>query len=322
MNMEINLEKFFIKDQWEEILNNKKYLAVAQKLAKTAYKDLIDSCGTFGFSLDKMLTITNKFKCFLNIKRRYLKELKLLSILSNSGKDLVLSNLIYELTKYGEYKYNFTWCSSAAVYTKSGMVHTRNMDWPMDELKRKTIELEFHGAKAGSFTAITFPGYTGVLTGIAPDRFSASINMMIEDYGISLRGKPISFILREVFEECESYEDAVEFLEHSDSFAPGFIHIVGIEEGENNVIGIMPKEYQNFTYEDDGTGLCITNHIPDSDFDDEEWEVDSVERLDFLNSEIENVKNMEQAHRMMRKIKNEDTKHTITMCANTGEYII
>ncbi len=322
MNIEIDLSKFLVKSQWEEALDNNKYLLTAQKLAEEAYMDLIDSCGAFGSKIDKLLAVTNQFKCLLNIRSRHLKELKLLSKFSGSGRELVFSNLTYELTKYGEHKAACTWCSSAAVWTKSGMVHTRNMDWPLNGLKKNTIELEFHGAPAGSFTAITFPGFSGILTGIAPKRFSASVNMMIEDYGVSLRGKPIAFLLREVFEECEDYTDAVEFLENSDAFAPGFIHIVGTEEGENSVVGVMPKEYENFTYEDDGTGLCVTNHIPDSDFDDDEYEVDSVERLDFLNSEIENVRSMDKAHHLMRKIKNEDTKHTVTMCASTGEYIL
>jgi len=321
--MNIDLSKFIVSSKWEEALSSYKYLKSAQKCAERAYKDIIDSCGGLGSKVDMLLGIGNKLKFLLNIRRRHLEELKLLSSYSDTGKQLVFSNLLYELTKYGEYKTGaYTWCSSAAKWTSRGMVHARNMDWPLNILKGRTMELNFHGATAGSFTSITFPGYTGILTGIAPERFSASINMMCEDYGVSLRGKPVSFLLREMFEQCEDYDEAVEFLEGSDVFAPALIHLVGIDEGENAVVGVMPKEYENFTYEDDGSGLCITNHIPDSDFDDEEYDVDSVERLDFLNEEIENVKSMDAAHRMMRKIRNEDTKHTVTMCASTGEYMM
>ena len=51
----------------------------------------------------------------------------------------------------------------------------RTLDWPFPGLGRHVEVVQMAGA-AGDFYSIAWPGFVGVLTGMAPGRFSAAIN--------------------------------------------------------------------------------------------------------------------------------------------------
>ena len=66
--------------------------------------------------------------------------------------------------------------------------------------------------------------------------------------------------------------------------------------------------------------MVITNHLPKTDFDDDEWEVDSVERYDILNDELRVVFNETGMMSLMSRepVYNDMTKHTVIMNPKTG----
>jgi len=93
------------------------------------------------------------------------------------------------------------------------------MDWAIEELGPLSIEIEFIGRR-GRFTTMSWPGYIGVLQGVAKGRFSATINFAPED-GVGPQWPP-SFLLREAFETCDSFDEAVELLVDTESAASVF----------------------------------------------------------------------------------------------------
>lgn len=135
-----------------------------------------------------------------------------------------MANLSYEL--YGLINVPFNrlgLCSSVAFFRpRLGMVHVRNMDWDISRIRKDTILVDFDGL-AGKFTAVTMPGFCGVLSGVAKGRFSATINANedhTKKYWPNFHGWGASFLLRWIFEYCESYEDALRVLRRGQALFP------------------------------------------------------------------------------------------------------
>jgi hypothetical protein len=107
---------------------------------------------------------------------------------------------------------------------------------------------------AGEFINVTWPGYAGVLTALAPGRFAAAINQAplwrrtrkpwLRPYDLAvnaLRTWPIRFrppdhLLREVFETCRHFGEAKRRLETVPVARPVIFTLIGCERGERCVI--------------------------------------------------------------------------------------
>src|SRR5579863_3607210 len=66
-------------------------------------------------------------------------------------------------------------CTSLACEQDGSPWLLRTLDWPFHGLGRHT-ELAHMSGEAGDFVSVTWPGYVGVLTAMAPQRFAACIN--------------------------------------------------------------------------------------------------------------------------------------------------
>ena len=66
-------------------------------------------------------------------------------------------------------------CTALADDGPDGPVLRRTLDWPFPGLGRLVEVVRQRGA-AGDFLNVTWPGFAGVLTAVAPGRFAASIN--------------------------------------------------------------------------------------------------------------------------------------------------
>lgn len=128
--------------------------------------------------------------------------------------------------------------------------HIRTMDWPMENLEKLTIEVDFVRGGQVVYSATTWPGYVGILTGVRPSCFSISVNyrrtqrgsenMLKAVIGNMLQGLasswPVSFLVREVLETDGSYERALGSLQASELMAPTYIVVAGVREGQGAVI--------------------------------------------------------------------------------------
>jgi len=126
----------------------------------------------------------------------------------------------------------------------------RTLDWPMQGLGRNLVVTLTEGV-AGPYYNVTWPGFAGVLTAMAPGRFSASINQppmrrrtpsCWVDWGLNRlrldasRALPPVHLLRRVFDECDTFEQARQMLSEVPLSMPAFFTLSGIGSEEGCVI--------------------------------------------------------------------------------------
>ena len=129
----------------------------------------------------------------------------------------------------------------------------RTLDWPFPGLGRH-VEVARMAGPAGEFWSVTWPGFVGVLTAMAPGRFAACLNqaplwrrtrhkwLRIYDIGRnaiatwSVRHVPPDQLLRQVLEECGSFEEARQRLQTVPIARPAIFTLVGCRPGERCVI--------------------------------------------------------------------------------------
>jgi len=145
-------------------------------------------------------------------------------------------------------------CTALGDEGEKGPRLRRTLDWPFPGLGRLAEVRRQRGA-AGEFLNVTWPGFVGVLTAVAPSRFAASINqapmrrrwhspmLLWLDYALNaldgLRGSrrlPPEHLLRHVFETCASFDEAQHLLETVPVARPVLFLLVGTRPGERIVI--------------------------------------------------------------------------------------
>ncbi|MHA3913655.1 hypothetical protein [Halovulum sp. GXIMD14793] len=96
---------------------------------------------------------------------------------------VIVGNAYYDLVKTA------LACSAFALATPTGPIHARNLDWWTENslLSTATLATRFTGAPAGEFTSIGWPGFAGVLSGVAPGRFAITLNAVLKRFEFTLR---------------------------------------------------------------------------------------------------------------------------------------
>jgi hypothetical protein len=149
---------------------------------------------------------------------------------------------------------SYQWGCTAAARDEGGAPWlARTLDWPFPGLGRG-VEITRMQGKAGDFYSVTWPGYAGVLTAMAPGRFAAAINQAplwrrtsrpwLRPYDIAanalqtwrIRFCPPDHLLREVFESCRDFGEAKRRLEAMPIARPVIFTLIGCERGERCVI--------------------------------------------------------------------------------------
>jgi hypothetical protein len=148
----------------------------------------------------------------------------------------------------------------------------RTLDWPFHGLGHHTALARMRGA-AGDFVSVTWPGYVGVLTAMAPGRFAAALNqapmrrrtthpwLRVCDFALNARhvwagdGRmPPDQLLRQVFETCTSYDEARATMEQTPVSRAVIYTLVGCAPHERCVIERTEDAF--VTREDD---TCAAN---------------------------------------------------------------
>ena len=140
--------------------------------------------------------------------------------------------------------------SPATLSGSSGCRLLRVLDWPLDGLGRTVVIAERDGA-AGRYLAVTWPGFVGLLTGLAPGRFAAAFNQapLRNRYGLAAadwladragvmrsRALPPAHLLRRVFDECRDYAAARTMLTETPMCLPAMFALAGPGPGEGCII--------------------------------------------------------------------------------------
>jgi hypothetical protein len=152
----------------------------------------------------------------------------------------------------------------------------RTLDWPFPGLGRHVGVAQMRGP-AGEFWSVTWPGFVGVLTAMAPGRFAACLNqaplwrrtrhpwLRVYDIALnavstwSVRHIPPDQLLRQVFEECGTFQEAKRRLETTTIARPAIYTLVGCGHGERCVI---ERTEQGFSTRHDATGAANDWLVP------------------------------------------------------------
>ena len=145
-------------------------------------------------------------------------------------------------------------CTALADQGADGPRLRRTLDWPFPGLG-SLAEVARQKGVAGDYLNVTWPGFAGVLTAMAPGRFAAVINqapmrrltdlswLRWLDYAINpLRAlvrsgrEPPEHVLRRAFETCASFDEARLLLQVTPVARPVLFTLIGTRPGEQVVI--------------------------------------------------------------------------------------
>jgi len=149
---------------------------------------------------------------------------------------------------------SYQWGCTAAARDEGGTPWlARTLDWPFPGLGRG-VEIARMRGPAGEFFSVTWPGYSGALTALAPGRFAAAVNQAplwrrasapwLRPFDIAanalrtwgIRFCPPDHLLREVFESCRNFGEAKRRLETVPIARPVIYTLIGCTRGERCVI--------------------------------------------------------------------------------------
>ncbi|MCJ8330857.1 MAG: hypothetical protein HRT89_05435 [Lentisphaeria bacterium] len=194
-----------------------------------------------------------------HIKEEYRLELKGMSkVMDIPYSDLLLINLYYDLLKLllspGQL---IMGCSSFAI-DQDIPVHARNMDWDSDgSMAEHTIKQRFMKDGDCLFESISWPGYNASVSGMATGRFSLTMNAVSSRKILALK-TPVTYMIRDVLQTANSWEDAKSKLENTPLFSDCLFMLVGTKAGELCVIERTPKSFQTRYAEDQI--IMVTNN--------------------------------------------------------------
>jgi N-acylethanolamine-hydrolysing acid amidase len=137
-------------------------------------------------------------------------------------------------------------CTSIVAQDSSGnVVHGRNLDWNIpNDLRNLTVQVDFLKGGKVVATGVVTAGFVGVLTGISPSGFSASINERelgghpTVDYleAVLMKAWSPTHLLRNVLLNDKSYQSAVESISTEKITAPTYYILAGTQPGEGVVL--------------------------------------------------------------------------------------
>jgi len=231
-------------------------------------------------------------------------------------------------------------CTSIIAQTPDGKIlHARNMDfWEgmvfTATLKNMTIQLDYQRGGKTVFTATTFAGMIGVLSGIKPGAFSATVDTRFYPGGIGQlfyeviaaieerNASLVGFLLREVLEGENDYKSALENLSNDELIADVYYILAGVSSGQGAVIS------RNRTAPDDVWLLDSPTRWFEVETNYDHWEPapwfdnrrdPANNAMNALGQENVSLDNMFKVLTNKPSL-NLQTTYTILSCPATGEY--
>jgi hypothetical protein len=175
---------------------------------------------------------------------------------------------------------SYQWSCTALARDEDGAPWlARTLDWPFPGLGR-FVEVARMRGPAGEFYNVTWPGYVGTLTALAPARFAAAINqaplrrrtldprLRLFDLAANAfttlrhsRAIPPDQLLRLVFETARDYADAKRILQSTPIARPAIYTLTGCRAGERCVIE-RTEEGEHTRTDDHGAANDWLNSTP------------------------------------------------------------
>lgn len=146
---------------------------------------------------------------------------------------VTILNCAYELSHLPELK--LFGCTAGVRWVDGlGMVHVRNLDWPLATMGNATRLFRFR-RDGREFVSVGVPGQVSVLSGMVPKAYSVTINWAPPASFPTFDFGP-SFLLRDTLENCDTYDEAVRILAQTRLSTSVFYTVCGIEKDQACVI--------------------------------------------------------------------------------------
>lgn len=229
---------------------------------------------------------------------------------------------------------SYEWACSVGIAADprgSGCRMLRTLDWPAGGLGRNLLVVRQQGS-AGEYFTVTWPGFVGVLTAMAPGRFAAAINQpplrrrtpfLWSDWladRITLWQQPAlpaAHLLRRAFDTCHTFDEAVALLRDEPLCLPAFFSVSGTAAGQGCVIERLENDAAVHP-----APAAITNHwlsLRRGDRDRDRGS-DSVDRLRALQSILPRAGH--DLSWVVPPIRNRMTRLATLTNAATGELLV
>ncbi len=187
------------------------------------------------------------------VSTSYIQEIQSIAAFSDfSVNEILVANLYYDVLKL------YFGCTAFASWNGDKMLHARNLDWHTDENILSTHSMIFDYQKEGKtvFKSVGWPGFVGVLSGIKPHKFAITLNAVLSEDQAAV-AIPISFVIRDVLETCESFSEAKVTLENIPIICDCLLLLSGTKSNEKVVIERTPKRVA--TRVSDTDFIVVTN---------------------------------------------------------------
>jgi acid ceramidase len=267
----------------------------------------------------------------------YLNEINAwANALNVSVGTVTMLNCSYELSqlRLGNPVSKLLGCTAGVRWLEGiGVVHARTLDWPLNSLGNATRLFCFRRGQR-EFISVGIIGYLGVLSGMLPGRYSATINWAPPSSFPSFNHGP-AFVLRQTLEECDTYDEAVHRLTYTPLSASVFYTVAGVEPGQGCVI--ERTHAKAIIHQIGQGGVTQANHFVAEHFargnhdlrvietsEGESAYVNSCRRAETLEKLIMNfdsARGLEalEAALSLEPILNENTYQKMIFCPRTGE---
>ena len=151
-------------------------------------------------------------------------------------KKIMIGNLYYDALKI------VLGCSAFSIMTDSGPVHGRNLDWYSNDNDLSTHSLVTRFINGNNeYLTVGWPGFTGCLSGMAPGKFSISLNAVMSSEPSEL-AEPVVYLIRKVLENASGFEEAVQILSDTNIASDCLLMVCGTKESEMAVIERTPSK--------------------------------------------------------------------------------
>lgn len=210
-----------------------------------------------------------------------------------------------------------------------GMVHVRTLDWPLENISHATRIFRFQRDKR-EFVTVGIAGFVGVLSGMLPGAYSATINWAPSSGNPSLKRIGPAFLLRRALDECDTYENAVTMLAHTPLAASVIYTVCGTERGQACVIERTQTEHSIHKSSDNGV-VAATNHFVSprlhacTRVKDEEFVSDSTERMNEMSKSLGKFSiggSARQLGDILSRVENDFTCHKMVFVPATGDLAV
>jgi hypothetical protein len=210
-----------------------------------------------------------------------------------------------------------------------GIRMMRTLDWPLDGLGRNVVVSRQTGS-AGPWFNVTWPGFVGVTTALAPGRFAGALNQApmathglgrvgdwaVNRWGVWRNGRtPPALLLRRVFDECVDFDDAVRVLTEIPICLPAIYTLAGTEPGTGVVIERLETAAHVHW-----APVCVTNHWLTAGLTGRPRSIHSRDRLDMMRGRMAAA--ADGLSWLAAPILNSATRLAVTANAATGELTV